>query len=46
MAKKATQPTSDVFTALLALATLAVLGTAVYVGLMCWNFYGTLFKIA
>ena len=46
MAKKATQPTSDVFTALLALATLAVLGTAVYVGLMCWTFYGTLFTIA
>lgn len=45
MAKKTLQPTSDVFTALLALATLSVLGTAVYVGLMCWAFYGTLFTI-
>lgn len=46
MAKKATQPTSDVFTALLALATLAVLGTAVYVGIKCMAYYGTLFTIA
>ena len=46
MAKKALQPESDVFTGLLALALLSVLGTAVYVGLMCWTFYGTLFTIA
>ena len=44
MAKK-TAETSDVFTAILALATVAVLATAVYVGLMCWNYYDTLFSI-
>ena len=42
MAKKVTE-TNDVFTALLALATMSVLATAVYVGLMCWTYYGTLF---
>ncbi|MHC4551647.1 MAG: hypothetical protein ACYSUT_02610 [Planctomycetota bacterium] len=46
MAKKAATPSSDVFTGLLGLATLAVLGTAVYVGLMCMKYFGTLFSIA
>lgn len=46
MAKKAINSESDVYTALLALATLTVLATAVFVGLMCLKYYGTLFKIA
>lgn len=46
MAKKTLKPSNDVFTAILGLATLAVLGTAVYVGLVCWTYFGTLFKIA
>ena len=45
MAKKTTKPSSDVFTGLLGLSTLVVLGTAVYVGLMCMQYYKTLFKI-
>lgn len=45
MAKKAVKESSDVFTALLALATVSVLATAIYVGLMCYTFYGTLFTI-
>ena len=45
MAKKAVNEGSDVFTALLALATVAVLATTVYVGLMCYWYYGTVFSI-
>jgi hypothetical protein len=44
MAKKAIDG-NDVFTALLALATVTALATAVYVGWMCWDYYGTLFSI-
>ncbi|NLW82988.1 MAG: hypothetical protein GXY41_01075 [Phycisphaerae bacterium] len=46
MAKKITAATSDVYTAILALASLTVLSTAVYVALKCWMYYGTLFSIA
>lgn len=46
MAKKAVKEGSDVFTALLALATVAVLTTTVYVGLMCYWYYGSIFTIA
>lgn len=45
MAKKAFKESSDVFTALLALATIATLATTVYVGLMCYWYYGSIFKI-
>jgi len=46
MAKtKKTTETNDVFTAVLALATVVVLATSVYVGLMCWKYYGTFFSI-
>ena len=45
MAKKAVKEGSDVFTALLGLATVVVLATSVYVGLMCYQYYGTLFSI-
>ena len=46
MAKKNTAPTSDVYTAIMALAALTVLSTAVYVALTCWMHYETLFSIA
>ncbi len=45
MAKKAIKESNDVFTGLLALTTLTVLATAVYVGFMCHQYYGTLFTI-
>ncbi len=45
MAKKAVKESSDVYTALLALATMAVLTTTVYVGIMCYTYYGTLLTI-
>lgn len=45
MAKKAVKDESDVFTALLALATVATLATAVYVALMCQSYYGSIFTI-
>jgi hypothetical protein len=41
MAKKATSPSSDVYTAILALACLAVLAAAVFVTLTCINYYGS-----
>jgi len=37
---------SDIFTALLALATGAVLATSVYICYLCYSYYGTIFKIA
>ena len=48
MAKKAMSPSSDVYTAILALACLAVLAAAVFVTLTCINYYGSdaLIKIA
>ncbi|MEN8127246.1 MAG: hypothetical protein ABFR90_05505 [Planctomycetota bacterium] len=48
MAKKATSPSSDVYTAILALACLAVLASAVFVTVKCINYYGpdALLKIA
>ncbi len=48
MAKKATTPASDVYTAILALACLAVLAAAVFVTLTCMDYYGSdaLIKIA
>lgn len=45
MAKKAVKESSDVFTALLALATVSVVATAGYVGWMCYTYYGTIFSI-
>ena len=45
MAKKAVKEGSDVFTALLGLTTVTVLATTVYVGLMCYWYYGTFFSI-
>ena len=45
MAKKTVKEASDVYTALLALATVTVLAAAVYVGLTCYNYYGTIFTI-
>lgn len=44
MAKKI-EASSDVYTAVLALATLAVLATVGYVAFMCWKYYGTMFSI-
>lgn len=41
MAKKATSPESDVYTAILAIACLAVLATTVFVTLKCISFYGS-----
>ena len=48
MAKKTTSPSSDVYTAILALAYFAVLASSVFVTLKCINYYGTdaLIKIA
>ena len=41
MAKKATSPSSDVYTAILGLACLAVLAATVFVTLTCINYYGS-----
>ena len=41
MAKKAISPSSDVYTAILAMACLAVLAAAVFVTLTCINYYGS-----
>jgi len=41
MAKKTIRPDSDVYTAILALACLAVLAAAVFVTLTCINYYGS-----
>ena len=48
MAKKTTSPDSDVYTAILALACLAVLAAAVFVTWTCMDYYGSdaLLKIA
>jgi hypothetical protein len=46
MAKKLLAASSDVYTALLAMASLTVLSTAAFVALKCWVYYGTLFSIA
>ncbi|MHC5082601.1 MAG: hypothetical protein ACYTET_01495 [Planctomycetota bacterium] len=46
MAKKEAKAGSDVYTALLALASLSVLATAGFVTFTCWTYYGTLFSIA
>ena len=48
MAKKATSPSSDIYTAILALACLAVLAATVFITLTCINYYGSdaLLKIA
>ncbi|MHC4237723.1 MAG: hypothetical protein ACYSOF_08905 [Planctomycetota bacterium] len=48
MAKKAMSPSSDVYTAILALACLAVAASAVFIALTCVNYYGAdaLLKIA
>jgi len=48
MAKKTISPSSDVYTAILAMACLAVLACAVYMTMKCINYYGTdaLIKIA
>ncbi len=46
MAKdKKVKPSSNVYTALLAISALAVISTAVYVGFMCYNQYETIFKV-
>lgn len=41
MAKKAISPSSDVYTAILAMACLAVLAATVFVTLTCINYYGS-----
>ena len=46
MAKKKSAASSDVYTAILALAALTVLATAVFVTLKCWVYYQTLFSVA
>jgi hypothetical protein len=48
MAKKATSISSDVYTAILALACLAALATVVFVTMTCIDYYGSeaLLKIA
>lgn len=48
MAKKAISQSSDVYTAILALACMAVLAAAVFVTWTCINYYGSdaLIKIA
>lgn len=48
MAKKVTSPDSDVYTAILALACLAVLAATAFLTLKCINYYGSdaLIKIA
>jgi len=46
MAKKIISVSSDVYTAILALASLTVLSTAVFVALKSLSFYETLFSIA
>ena len=48
MAKKAMSPSSDIYTAILALACLAVLAALVFITLTCINYYGSdaLIKIA
>ncbi len=48
MAKKAMSPSSDIYTAILALACLAVLAATVFITLTCINYYGSdaLIKIA
>jgi len=45
LAKKKITAVSDVYTAILALATLAVIAASVFVALKCWGDYGTLFEI-
>jgi hypothetical protein len=48
MAKKATAPSSDVYTGVLGLAFLAVLSATVFITLTCLNYFGSdaLLKIA
>ena len=48
MARKTAIPGSDVYTAVLALACLAVLAAAVFIILTCINYYGSdvLMKVA
>ncbi|MCI0499984.1 MAG: hypothetical protein L0Y36_09955 [Planctomycetales bacterium] len=48
MAKKSASPSSDVYTAILALACLAALATVVFVAMRCIDYYGSesLLKIA
>lgn len=41
MAKQNVTAENDVYTAILALASLTVLATAVYVALTCWFYYGS-----
>lgn len=45
MAKKVIKESSDVFTALLGLATVTALATTIYVALMCYRYYDSLFSI-
>ncbi len=47
MAKKQPKKTvgSDVYTAILALATLSVIAVSVYVAMICMQQYGAIFKI-
>lgn len=48
MAKKNTSPSSDVYTAILALACLAALAAVVFITIKCVHYYGSdaVFKIA
>ena len=45
MSPKKAIPTSDVYTAILALATSVVLVTAVFVAIKCYTNYETIFKV-
>lgn len=46
MARKVMTIGSDVYAAILALASLTVLSTAVFVAVKCMMYYGNLFSIA
>ncbi len=43
--KKKIAAASDVFTAILALATCVSVATAAYVAFTCYTYYGTIFQI-
>lgn len=43
---KKVKPTANVYTAMLAIATVSVVATAAYVAIACLAQYGTVFKVA
>ena len=44
--QKKVKPAANVYTAMLALAAVSVISTAVYVAIACYSQYETLFKVA